>query len=123
MHELTFCLERIPIRGNEAKWFEFNDTSVTLWDPKRLESDCFGGNETTSESKFSFGSRKNYGKGAYLLVYQKKGVEVSLTGNPKPSRFLTKLFSAEKNRILPKIIIFSATTYESTIEEAFLSQN
>lgn len=73
--------ERIPLKGNECKWFEFNDTSVTLWDPKRLEADCFGSNEATT--KDVFGTRKNYGKGAYLLVYQKKGIEVCLDATAK----------------------------------------
>jgi hypothetical protein len=39
-----------------------------------LEADCFGGKTTTETGVF--GNRKNYGKGAYLLVYQRKGEPV-----------------------------------------------
>jgi len=76
-HYYSYIKERVPIRGTEPKWFEFNDTSVTPWDPKRLEADCFGGESTSSPVRSAFGHSfggGNYGKGAYILIYQRKGL-------------------------------------------------
>eukprot|EP01126_Amoeba_proteus_P054391 TRINITY_DN6691_c0_g1_i10.p2 TRINITY_DN6691_c0_g1~~TRINITY_DN6691_c0_g1_i10.p2 ORF type:complete len:522 (+),score=113.38 TRINITY_DN6691_c0_g1_i10:3766-5331(+) len=65
-HYYSYIKERIPLRGTECQWFEFNDIFVKPWNPNQLREDCFGGEEFT---RWSGGTS---GKGAYLLVYQRK---------------------------------------------------
>eukprot|EP01126_Amoeba_proteus_P059213 TRINITY_DN7715_c0_g2_i2.p1 TRINITY_DN7715_c0_g2~~TRINITY_DN7715_c0_g2_i2.p1 ORF type:complete len:227 (-),score=57.34 TRINITY_DN7715_c0_g2_i2:551-1231(-) len=67
-HYYSYIQERVPLQGNSCKWFEFNDTYVTTWNPERLEWDCFG---EVASSMFGGGAS---GRGAYLLVYQRKSV-------------------------------------------------
>jgi len=68
----------IKERENEGNWFEFNDSTVSDFDIKDMDEQCFGGFKTTSQwdymsSKYVMKSvPKQYS--AYLLVYDKKKV-------------------------------------------------
>eukprot|EP01126_Amoeba_proteus_P054394 TRINITY_DN6691_c0_g2_i3.p1 TRINITY_DN6691_c0_g2~~TRINITY_DN6691_c0_g2_i3.p1 ORF type:complete len:796 (-),score=190.70 TRINITY_DN6691_c0_g2_i3:76-2247(-) len=75
-HYNSYIKERIPLRGTECKWFEFNDTVVKPWNPSRLRDDCFGGEERT---RWGGGTS---GKGAYLLFYQRKVPSLKLQSLP-----------------------------------------
>ncbi|KAI1326375.1 hypothetical protein F5Y16DRAFT_375096 [Xylariaceae sp. FL0255] len=66
-HYYSFIRER-PTGYDPASWVEFNDETVTSWDPKLMESACFGGadprpydNGTIYEKVYS----------AYMLFYQR----------------------------------------------------
>ncbi len=48
-HYYSFVRER---GGSDARWFEFNDTSVRLFDPQHLEEECFGGEEVRPRSYY-----------------------------------------------------------------------
>jgi ubiquitin C-terminal hydrolase len=32
-HYYSFIKERIPLQGSEPRWFEFNDTTISAFDP------------------------------------------------------------------------------------------
>jgi hypothetical protein len=48
------------IKESENQWIEFNDERVREYDPRDIESDCFGGENWRRESQNS-----------YLLVFEK----------------------------------------------------
>jgi ubiquitin carboxyl-terminal hydrolase 34 len=68
-HYYSYIKER-PSNGTNQPWVEFNDDTVTGWDPKHMESACFGGLDLragadTGNVQFD----KNYS--AYMLFYQR----------------------------------------------------
>ena len=47
-HYYSYVKERVPLDAHgrtECKWFEFNDTVVSPFDPKDLPTECFGGTQ------------------------------------------------------------------------------
>ena len=42
-HYFSYIKETDQGNKNYGKWFEFNDTHVTNFDPKRIKAECFGG--------------------------------------------------------------------------------
>lgn len=44
-HYWSYIQERQPLKGDECRWFEFNDNIVRPFDPSNLEEECFGGME------------------------------------------------------------------------------
>eukprot|EP01117_Protostelium_nocturnum_P009607 TRINITY_DN3429_c0_g1_i1.p1 TRINITY_DN3429_c0_g1~~TRINITY_DN3429_c0_g1_i1.p1 ORF type:complete len:2268 (-),score=754.02 TRINITY_DN3429_c0_g1_i1:12-6815(-) len=76
-HYYSFVKERTTSNGkSEPNWFEFNDTTVSPFNPKEIPSCCFGGTEEVNEFDRMTGKNqvvsrvKNYN--AYILVYQRK---------------------------------------------------
>jgi len=70
-HYYSYIKERESSSKNYNKWFEFNDTRVTPFDPKNLKKEAYG---TSSESRESiFGGGAN----AYFLIYQKAGAKIT----------------------------------------------
>lgn len=80
-----------PIRREKAhvdvgmitRWFEFNDTIVTEFDPKDLEAECFGGEEITHGTTASLKGHQHHPRRVYLV--SSLGCEVVVlqaTGTP-----------------------------------------
>ncbi|KAI9641472.1 hypothetical protein NHQ30_010279 [Ciborinia camelliae] len=67
-HYYSFIRER-PLFDGKGKWVEFNDETVTSWDPAFMEAACYGGAEHggTAENPMQFD--KSYS--AYMLFYQR----------------------------------------------------
>lgn len=66
-HYYSFIRERPTSRVNQD-WFEFNDDTVTPWNPAKMEASCYGG----AESSWDAGGvtyEKNYC--AYMLFYER----------------------------------------------------
>lgn len=63
------------IKIKEGKWLEFNDSNIRDFDPKNMESECFGGSSSSDGADdgwgWSRGGRDN-SKNAYILVYERK---------------------------------------------------
>jgi hypothetical protein len=63
------------IKIQDEKWLEFNDSNIRDFDPKNLETECFGGFSQTESVDdawgWSKGGRDN-SKNAYILVYERK---------------------------------------------------
>lgn len=45
-HYFSYIKERIPVTGEECRWYEFNDTVVRPFDPDNIPEECFGGIES-----------------------------------------------------------------------------
>eukprot|EP01124_Arcella_intermedia_P033046 TRINITY_DN7826_c0_g2_i4.p1 TRINITY_DN7826_c0_g2~~TRINITY_DN7826_c0_g2_i4.p1 ORF type:complete len:1007 (+),score=242.40 TRINITY_DN7826_c0_g2_i4:335-3022(+) len=74
-HYYSFIKERIPIKGNSLRWFEFNDTNVRLFDQSEIPEETFGGivdveilDKETNTKKVV---KKEKSNNAYLLFYQR----------------------------------------------------
>mmetsp|Transcript_1676 Transcript_1676/g.5186 ORF Transcript_1676/g.5186 Transcript_1676/m.5186 type:complete len:1612 (+) Transcript_1676:2154-6989(+) len=52
-----------PAEGEAWRWYEFNDTRVTPWDPARIPDECFGGSSSS-------GYKKSHS--AYMLFYTRR---------------------------------------------------
>ena len=63
------------IKIRDGKWLEFNDSNIRDFDPKNMESECFGGSSSGDGADdgwgWSRGGRDN-SKNAYILVYERK---------------------------------------------------
>lgn len=65
-HYYSYIKERTPPDDQSAKWFEFNDTYVTPFDPDTIPEHCFGGKYAdyrgtkTASAYMLFYERKNY---------------------------------------------------------------
>lgn len=88
-HYYSYIRER-PSTGAKDSWVEFNDDSVSAWDPAHLEGSCFGGKDPSQRFDGSLGFEKVYS--AYMLFYQRssslrKDQELLReSGNPGPVR-------------------------------------
>jgi ubiquitin carboxyl-terminal hydrolase 34 len=67
-HYYSYIRER-PSVGVRDSWVEFNDDSVSAWDPAHLEGSCFGGKDQSQRFDGSLGFEKVYS--AYMLFYQR----------------------------------------------------
>jgi ubiquitin carboxyl-terminal hydrolase 34 len=68
-HYYSFIRER-PSMSEKDTWVEFNDDSVSSWDPDLMEHATFGGFEFRGDGNVSFD--KSYS--AYMLFYQRSSV-------------------------------------------------
>ncbi|TVY73211.1 Ubiquitin carboxyl-terminal hydrolase [Lachnellula suecica] len=70
-HYYSFIRER-PSTSDKDNWVEFNDDTVTAWDPGYMEAACFGGPENRGPLDGSLTYDKSYS--AYMLFYQRSSV-------------------------------------------------
>lgn len=71
-HYYSYIRER-PSQGPTPNWVEFNDDTVTSFDPIYIEANCFGGPDYRGpDSGGSFQFDKSYS--AYMLFYQRSSV-------------------------------------------------
>ncbi|KAH6668875.1 ubiquitin C-terminal hydrolase-like protein [Halenospora varia] len=71
-HYYSFIRER-PTTNDKDSWVEFNDDSVTQWDPNCIEGACFGGVDyRTGHDNGNMSYDKSYS--AYMLFYQRSSV-------------------------------------------------
>lgn len=71
-HYYSFIRER-PSTSDCENWVEFNDESVSPWDPNRMEAACFGGPDRSLQPD----NNNNYfdkSYSAYMLFYQRSSV-------------------------------------------------
>ncbi|AEO57729.1 hypothetical protein MYCTH_2304264 [Thermothelomyces thermophilus ATCC 42464] len=89
-HYYSYIRER-PTLGDTQTWVEFNDETVTPWDPASMANSCFGGPDY--QSQFQSGNtvfEKQYS--AYMLFYQrssslaKRQESLPRLGRPAPFR-------------------------------------
>lgn len=66
-HYYSFIRERPTSRANQD-WFEFNDDTVTPWNPAKMEASCYGGTEPSWDAS-GVTYEKNYC--AYMLFYER----------------------------------------------------
>jgi ubiquitin carboxyl-terminal hydrolase 34 len=66
-HYYSFIRERPTSRPNQD-WFEFNDDTVTPWNPAKMEASCYGGTEPSWDAG-GVTYEKNYC--AYMLFYER----------------------------------------------------
>jgi len=75
-HYYSFIRHRLPNgEADPQKWYEFNDSTVRVFNPDNIESECFGGAQDFGGDDFSatwLKSFKENSKNAYMLVYEKK---------------------------------------------------
>lgn len=57
------------IKTEPNKWFEFNDSTVSSFNPNRIEVECFGG--TNNDESNWVKTYKESSRNAYMLVYEK----------------------------------------------------
>lgn len=78
-HYWSYIQERQPLKGDECRWFEFNDNIVRPFDPEMLEEECFGGMETPVAGAYApssypgMGSASNVVGGAASYGPQQRG--------------------------------------------------
>ncbi|KAF8857285.1 ubiquitin C-terminal hydrolase-like protein [Acephala macrosclerotiorum] len=73
-HYYSFIRER-PSAGDKENWVEFNDDTVTPWDPNVMESACFGGPEYRGPLDTGLQYDKTWS--AYMLFYQRSSTLVA----------------------------------------------
>jgi ubiquitin carboxyl-terminal hydrolase 34 len=97
-HYYSFIRER-PSMGEKDTWVEFNDDSVSSWDPSLMEHATFGGFEFRGDGNVSFD--KSYS--AYMLFYQRSSVvaaqQQALVKSQKASPVRTPLPPVISNHI------------------------
>ncbi|KAF7921904.1 uncharacterized protein EAE97_011195 [Botrytis byssoidea] len=71
-HYYSYIRERPQVDG-KVNWMEFNDDSVTSWDPVFMEGSCFGGLDYGTADDVPF--EKNYS--AYMLFYQRRSTLIA----------------------------------------------
>jgi ubiquitin carboxyl-terminal hydrolase 34 len=78
-HYYSYIKERVPSNGKERRWFEFNDTLVTPFDPAKIPSETFGGEDEFAEwvdlahtQKRTVKRQKTHN--AYILIYERKSL-------------------------------------------------
>ncbi len=79
--------ERVPLEeSREAAWFEFNDTNVIPFSADRIPYECFGGEEEVMVYDREKGTAKKAMRpkinNAYILVYERKDVDLNDWGTP-----------------------------------------
>ena len=108
----------------EASWVEYNDDTVSPWDPSLMESKTFGGSESTAENEASaLGFEKSYS--AYMLFYQRASTfhtrmaDTALhAAEPKmPSRLMGHIMG-ENTLLLKRHCLFD-TSHSSLVHRLF----
>ncbi|KDO30757.1 hypothetical protein SPRG_04658 [Saprolegnia parasitica CBS 223.65] len=74
-HYYSLVLDRVS-----GKWLELNDDTVSYFDLRLMESECFGGPDASGSSSLLLNT-----KSAYILVYEKQGSASSLATMSLPS--------------------------------------
>jgi len=88
-HYYSFIRER-PSSSDRENWVEFNDDSVTPWDPNTMETNCFGGIDYRSPvDSGNIQFDKNYS--AYMLFYQRSSSLRTQNTNLQRSELLSPL--------------------------------
>ncbi|KFA72723.1 hypothetical protein S40288_07612 [Stachybotrys chartarum IBT 40288] len=94
-HYYSYIRERQAGRGGQS-WVEFNDETVTPWDPNQMEASTFGGPDRSSYEPSGMIYDKSYS--AYMLFYQRSSAlrreEAALeadAGAPNPVGILPEL--------------------------------
>ena len=83
------------IKDNKTKtWYQFNDTSVTLFDIHELASETFGGKENFGGKEG--GAKIDKNRSAYLLFYEK--IDQSNCENFNKIQVLDKLLNKNENK-------------------------
>jgi ubiquitin carboxyl-terminal hydrolase 34 len=79
-HYISYIRGRDRVDSNEASWYQFDDSDVTVFDSKEIPETCFGGYSDGKESHYTQPHYKSYN--AYMLFYQRassiKGLQKSL---------------------------------------------
>ncbi|KAK3340714.1 hypothetical protein B0H65DRAFT_268095 [Neurospora tetraspora] len=89
-HYYSYIRER-PSRSEQPVWVEYNDDSVTSFDPSQLENACFGGTDYRSNSDHN-GMHFEKSYSAYMLFYERssslarKQQKLSELGQASPLR-------------------------------------
>ncbi|TVY49434.1 Ubiquitin carboxyl-terminal hydrolase 34 [Lachnellula cervina] len=107
-HYYSFIRER-PSTSEKDNWVEFNDDTVSSWDPNYMEAACFGGLESRGPmDSGTMAYEKSYS--AYMLFYQRSSVVAAQkqaleeSKSPSPVRLsLAPIFAnhiAQENEIL-----------------------
>ncbi|KAE8446846.1 hypothetical protein EG329_011623 [Mollisiaceae sp. DMI_Dod_QoI] len=114
-HYYSFIRER-PSTSDKENWVEFNDDTVTPWDPNVMESACFGGPEY--RGPLDTGTLQ-YDKtwSAYMLFYQRSSTlatqrqTLERTGLPSPIQLpvpipLANHIALENEMLMRKYCLF-----------------
>jgi len=64
----------------DEKWVEFNDSLIKDFDPRKIETECFGGNTNAEQTEKNYAASDNdnfwekgsSSKNAYILVYERE---------------------------------------------------
>lgn len=61
------------IKSEQQQWLELNDSKVSGFDVKNIETECFGSNTEPSflEDEYEI-SKREHSRSAYMLIYEKK---------------------------------------------------
>lgn len=112
-HYYSYIRERPTSRENE-NWFEFNDDTVTPWNPSRMEASCYGGSEPSWDAN-GMSYEKNYC--AYMLFYERSSalerkqqdLQQSNSSSPLQAKMpeaLANIIRKENLRILQRHCLF-----------------
>jgi ubiquitin carboxyl-terminal hydrolase 34 len=88
-HYYSYIRER-PTSDGTQPWFEFNDDTVSPWDPANLSNSCFGGRDPSARFDGGLGFEKGYS--AYMLFYQRSSTlkrdheDLRISGHNHPVR-------------------------------------
>jgi len=78
-HYYSYIRERVPRNGqNNTRWFEFNDSEVSQFDPSTIASQCFGGGDPLP-SKDGLPNLFIKPYSAYMLFYERESSLKSTT--------------------------------------------
>ena len=94
-HYYSFIKERSESDPRNAKWFKFDDTSVSLFDIKNIGDECFGGSTQTSNHWHTQEHVKL--KNAYMLFYEQIEKPKQQNKLQIPKFFLKKLLKKMLN--------------------------
>ncbi|KAJ6255648.1 ubiquitin carboxyl-terminal hydrolase [Anaeramoeba flamelloides] len=81
------------------RWYRFDDTNVSEFNPKKIPEECYGGNDQINNTLEKNFVEKNYS--AYMLIY-KKNESLDNKHDPKLSRSITQQ-TPNKNQIINQI--------------------
>jgi hypothetical protein len=116
-HYYSYIKERIPRFGKEPLWFEFNDKVVSLFDPKDLATECFGGIQMVThwDNWQRQYVRKPYDRvrNAYMLIYERMAPDAADASSKEVLQTITDL-SAKRADLINGI---PAAIYRSVWEE------
>eukprot|EP01119_Soliformovum_irregulare_P004626 TRINITY_DN1568_c0_g1_i1.p1 TRINITY_DN1568_c0_g1~~TRINITY_DN1568_c0_g1_i1.p1 ORF type:complete len:2028 (+),score=618.17 TRINITY_DN1568_c0_g1_i1:116-6085(+) len=111
-HYYSYIKERITVDHKEPQWIEFNDKHVSVFDPKDIPHECFGGTEeirkTDPQTRQTRWETVEKSRNAYMLFYER----VEFIPPPKPAvpavPAAHKLSPSQKFRIAARVIFYAA---------------
>ncbi|KAH6605074.1 hypothetical protein Trco_006781 [Trichoderma cornu-damae] len=102
-HYYSFIRERTSMDGH-PRWFEFNDDTVTPWDPRQMENQTFGGaGQQASFDSNGMVFEKNYS--AYMLFYQRSSSLLAEQQAVSSTQETTTLVKVEADPLLREHIL------------------